>query len=157
MRRLASLVPCVPSVRSVRVTPVASLVPLALAGLVALAPGASAATPGAEPATALTVTVSDPSGSVPSATYELRCAPAGGTHPRAAEACDRLGVLDRDGADPFAPVPAGRMCTQIYGGPATAHITGTWRGRAVDAAFDRRNGCETARWHALVPVLPSLG
>ena len=130
--------------------------PLALAGLTALAPAASALAPGAS-AAALTVTVSDPSGAVPSATYELLCAPVGGTHPHAADACDRLGVLDRDGADPFAPVPAGEMCTQIYGGPATAHITGTWRGRAVDAAFDRRNGCETARWQELVPVLPAVG
>ncbi|WP_307865320.1 SSI family serine proteinase inhibitor [Streptomyces montanisoli] len=137
--------------------------PLAAAGLVglaALAPGASAAASaaaaGEAPGAVLTVSVSDPSGAVPSATYELRCAPAGGTHPHAADACDRLGVLDRDGADPFAPVPDGQICTQIYGGPATAHITGTWRGRAVDAAFDRRNGCEIARWRGLVPVLPAL-
>jgi hypothetical protein len=46
------------------------------------------------------------------------------------------------------------MCTMLYGGPATAHVTGTWAGRPVDARFDRADGCEIARWDALVPLLP---
>ncbi|WP_329456723.1 SSI family serine proteinase inhibitor [Streptomyces sp. NBC_01497] len=147
--------------------PLLSVLALALAGLAAAAPGASAA-PGGPVRDALIVVVSDPSGvpsgvpsevpdSVASTTYELRCAPAGGTHPDAAAACERLDGIGTDGRDPFAPVPAGQLCTQIYGGPATAHVTGVWHGRAVDATFDRRNGCEIARWRQLVPVLPDLG
>ncbi|MGW1140392.1 SSI family serine proteinase inhibitor [Streptomyces zhihengii] len=87
--------------------------------------------------------------------YDLECGPAGGTHPSAAGACERLDQFARDGADPFAPVPEGQMCTQQFGGPATARVTGTWRGRPVDATFDRSDGCEISRWQALEPVLPN--
>ncbi|MCN9243155.1 subtilase-type protease inhibitor [Streptomyces sp. RY43-2] len=89
-------------------------------------------------------------------TYLLRCHPTRGRHPHPAAACD---VLDRRtvwGRDPFAPVPPRRPCTMVYGGPATAHITGTWAGRPVDARYNRKNGCEIARWNDLVPVLPEL-
>ena len=48
------------------------------------------------------------------------------------------------------------MCTQQYGGPATARVTGTWQGQHVDATFDRTNGCEIARWNTLRPVLPNV-
>jgi hypothetical protein len=46
------------------------------------------------------------------------------------------------------------MCTQIYGGPETARIVGTWAGQAVDARFSRVDGCEIARWRALTGLLP---
>ncbi|GAA3373083.1 hypothetical protein GCM10020367_31620 [Streptomyces sannanensis] len=88
-------------------------------------------------------------------TYELECAPAAaGTHPAAAEACARLLELAAGEADPFAPVPTDTMCTFQYGGPATARIHGTWRGKPVDATFSRSNGCEVSRWNNLEPVLP---
>jgi hypothetical protein len=45
----------------------------------------------------------------------------------------------------------------IYGGPATAHVTGTWAGRPVDASYNRGNGCETSRWDRMEPFLPRLG
>jgi hypothetical protein len=38
------------------------------------------------------------------------------------------------------------MCSQIYGGPQTARVTGTFRGSVVSAAFNRVGGCEIARW-----------
>ncbi|MGW0828214.1 SSI family serine proteinase inhibitor [Streptomyces sp. NPDC002845] len=87
-------------------------------------------------------------------TYELECHPDGGSHPVARDACGRLDRSTRWGKDPFAPVAPGTMCTMQYGGPATAHVTGTWAGRPVDARFRRNDGCEIARWDALVPVLP---
>lgn len=34
----------------------------------------------------------------------------------------------------------------VYGGPAIARVEGTLRGATVAARFDRRNGCEIARW-----------
>ncbi|MFG2573647.1 SSI family serine proteinase inhibitor [Streptomyces sp. NPDC048481] len=89
-------------------------------------------------------------------TFEVYCHPAGGSHPDPAGACD---VLDRDarwGRDVFAPVPEGEVCTMRYGGPATAHVTGRWAGRPVDAVYDRSNGCEIERWDRLVPLLPDL-
>jgi len=38
----------------------------------------------------------------------------------------------------------GRVCTQIYGGPETARVTGTIDGEKVDRRFRRTNGCEIA-------------
>jgi hypothetical protein len=49
----------------------------------------------------------------------------------------------------FAPVPGDVVCTQIYGGPQQALVTGTLDGRKVRARFKRTNGCETARWQRL--------
>lgn len=60
------------------------------------------------------------------------------------------------GEGSFRPVPPDSVCTMMYGGPATAHVTGTWAGRPVDATFDRSNGCQMARWDRLVPLLPDL-
>lgn len=42
------------------------------------------------------------------------------------------------------PPATGRACTQIYGGPETAHVTGTIDGDKVDRRFRRTNGCEIA-------------
>ncbi|MFD5569649.1 SSI family serine proteinase inhibitor [Streptomyces cadmiisoli] len=104
----------------------------------------------------LTVTVRD-AGGQGARTYELRCNPAGGSHPDAGGACRALDRETRWGSDAFAPVPGDSVCTMQYGGPATARVTGTWSGRPVDAAFDRSNGCEIARWDRLVPLLPATG
>ncbi|MFC8129471.1 SSI family serine proteinase inhibitor [Streptomyces sp. NPDC057302] len=103
----------------------------------------------------LTVKVTD-SGNGHDGTFKLECHPSGGTHPQAEEACSKL---DQGtwGHDTFAPAPADSVCTMQYGGPATAHITGTWHGRPVDATYDRSNGCEISRWDKLVPVLPKAG
>ncbi|MEU3844676.1 SSI family serine proteinase inhibitor [Streptomyces sp. NPDC028635] len=89
-------------------------------------------------------------------TYEVFCHPDGGTHPDAAGACQALDRNTRWGQETFAPVPEGTMCTMQYGGPATAHVTGTWAGRPVDARFDRGDGCEIGRWDRFVPLLPDL-
>jgi hypothetical protein len=66
--------------------------------------------------------------------------------------CERLGpranepVCRRLTAQRLAPVPERTACTQIYGGPATARVTGTLRGQRVDARFSREDGCQIARW-----------
>ncbi|MEI5099036.1 SSI family serine proteinase inhibitor [Streptomyces sp. PmtG] len=105
----------------------------------------------------MSITVTEESGGTHT-TYELDCGPAGDSdHPSPDDACERLDQLKADGADPFRPVARDAMCTQVYGGPQTAHVTGTWQGHRVDASFKRTNGCEVSRWNALVPVLPSPG
>lgn len=103
----------------------------------------------------LTLTV-DGAGEGRDGMFELECHPAGGSHPDARAACEHLDRQTVWGRSPFAPVQEGGMCTMQYGGPATAHITGTWAGRPVDATYQRDDGCEIARWDALVPVLPVL-
>jgi hypothetical protein len=96
----------------------------------------------------LTVTVVD-GPRLPPRVRTLTCDPPGGTHPDPVAACR---ALER-ARHPFDPVPAGMLCTQVYGGPETATITGTWRGAPVDAAYRRTDGCEIARWQALAAVL----
>ncbi|MEV0282000.1 SSI family serine proteinase inhibitor [Streptomyces sp. NPDC050610] len=139
----------------------AALVPAALLAFPTAATAASAAAsapvrPLPVPAPAhddhLTVTVAGGGGGA-DGTYELYCHPAGGTHPHAKAACDQLDGATVWGTDPFAPVPTNRMCTQIYGGPERAHVSGTWAGRPVNADFKRSNGCETARWNKFSSVL----
>ncbi|MEU6990697.1 SSI family serine proteinase inhibitor [Streptomyces sp. NPDC046465] len=124
------------------------------AALSALPTTAHATAPAPTPTDRLTVTVAD-SGGESDGRYVLNCHPTGGTHPNAAEACRRLQEVTVYGKDPFAPVPRDAMCTMQYGGPATAHITGTWQGRPVDARYSRSDGCEIGRWNGLVPVLPA--
>ncbi|MFJ6571293.1 SSI family serine proteinase inhibitor [Streptomyces sp. NPDC091292] len=104
----------------------------------------------------LTVTVSGSERRI-DGTYRLDCSPAGGTHPDPEAACRRLDQLTAERRDPFAPVPADAMCTQQYGGSTTARVTGRWQGHAVDTTYSRTNGCEIARWNAMVPVLPAPG
>jgi hypothetical protein len=53
----------------------------------------------------------------------------------------------------FEPTPGNVACTQQYGGPETATVTGTFRGEPVDAKFSRENGCEIARWEDAKPLL----
>ncbi len=48
----------------------------------------------------------------------------------------------------------GRQCTQIYGGPETAHVTGTIDGDKVDRRFTRTNGCELADYKRAAGLLP---
>ena len=74
--------------------------------------------------------------------------------------CERLGTGSADcrrlqglTARRLAPVPPETACAQIYGGRATAQVRGTLRGRAVDAEFNRVNGCEIARWERNVALL----
>ncbi|MFE3658591.1 SSI family serine proteinase inhibitor [Streptomyces sp. NPDC059165] len=103
----------------------------------------------------LTITTSHTGNPRADGTFELTCAPAGGTHPEAPAACDKLAQFAKEGKDPFTPIDERSICTMQYGGPATARITGIWRGRNVDATFQRGNGCEIGRWRSLEPVLPT--
>lgn len=100
----------------------------------------------------LTISVSDGPG-LPAVSWTLTCDPPGGSHPNAAVAVAALDEILESGRDPFAPVPADMMCTQQYGGPETATITGTWRGRAVNASYKLTDGCEIGRWRRLRAVL----
>jgi hypothetical protein len=82
--------------------------------------------------------------------YTLRCNPVGGTLPHRAAACRKLAGLKA----PFAPVPKNVACTEIYGGPQVALVTGRFRGRSVRAAFNRRDGCQIERWNRVAFLFP---
>jgi hypothetical protein len=91
----------------------------------------------------LTVEV-DPDGSAP-------------TEPKAATlTCDAPeDCPEIDSLDPtvFEPTPGNVACTQQFGGPETAKVTGTFKGEDVDAEFGRQNGCEITRWKDAAPLL----
>jgi hypothetical protein len=93
----------------------------------------------------LTVTVDpDGDGGAKAKTATVDCGPASDS-----KECAALGDMK---ADVFEPVPGNLACTQQYGGPETAKVTGTFKGRPVDAEFSRVNGCEIARWEKMSPV-----
>jgi hypothetical protein len=83
--------------------------------------------------------------------YTLTCAdPVAGDLPDAAAACALLQGL----ADPFAPLAADGICTQQFGGPQTARVTGRWAGEDVHLELARTNGCQISQWDRLGPLLP---
>ena len=100
-------------------------------------------------ATSLTITWDDGGGKT--GTWQLTCDPAGGDHPDPEAACQ---ALTSGGTVGLNPVKPGTLCSQIYGGPQTATIAGTWQGKPVSAKLKRTNGCEVARWKALKGLLP---
>ena len=55
--------------------------------------------------------------------------------------------------------PADQICTEQYGGPDTATITGTIDETPVDTVIDRTNGCGISDWDELLAGLipPALG
>lgn len=50
--------------------------------------------------------------------------------------------------------PTDVACTEQFGGPDEARITGDIDGQAVDTVIDRVNGCGIADWDLLLPLLP---
>ena len=81
----------------------------------------------------------------PAKRWTLRCDRAGGTLPNRERACRRLRAAKR----PFAAVGRRVACTEVYGGPAVAHVGGRYQGRRVSAWFMRTDGCQIARWNRL--------
>lgn len=125
------------------------------------APGSPASSPpassppvspgGPTAASRLTIVVDDGTGAT--TTWTLTCDPVGGTHPDPNGACAALA----ENRSALQPVPKDKMCAQVYGGPERATVTGTWGDEQVTATLSRTNSCETARWNALVPLLPTGG
>lgn len=85
--------------------------------------------------------------------YTLTCTDQpDGDHHDASAACAHLEGLE----DPFAPLPTDMACTEQYGGPETARITGRWQGQDVDVELSRTDGCRISQWESLGPVLPPV-
>jgi hypothetical protein len=81
-------------------------------------------------------------------TASLTCPGASG--PQNARVCAEVVLLTPDDAD---AVPADMACTEIYGGPDVAVVTGTLEGEAIDTTLTRANGCEIERFDRWVPLL----
>nr|WP_269937627.1 serine protease inhibitor [Arthrobacter sp. HY1533] len=101
----------------------------------------------------LTITVTATPGAAP-ANYRLV---ASGATPDAAstvpDPAAALAALEQSGEKIFFPASAPpQNCTQQYGGPEVATVTGTFKGRDVNAAFSRTDGCQISRWQALAPL-----
>jgi hypothetical protein len=126
---------------------------LAILCLLVLVAGCGAeeerAAPAQAPFAQLVVRVDpDGTGAVPAKELNVRCAAAGESG--ACRSADALKAGD------FAPVSPKRACTDIFGGPETATISGQLRGKPVDARFSRSNGCEVARWEAVSGLLEQV-
>jgi len=52
----------------------------------------------------------------------------------------------------LAGAPTDQLCTEIYGGPQVATITGTLDGEPVATSVDRANGCGIDDWDRLLSV-----
>lgn len=64
-----------------------------------------------------------------------------------------LAAVERFGEEVFfVRRRADMMCTQQYGGPQVAVVTGTFHGRPVNSRFSLTDGCEIARWRSLAPL-----
>jgi Subtilisin inhibitor-like len=100
-----------------------------------------------------------PSATEPAVNYTLVCrdgVPAPESkHPKADVACAAL----KNNAALLSPAPknTNRVCTEQYGGPETATVTGIVDGHPVDTAFARTNGCEIGAWSAAKDVLGVTG
>jgi hypothetical protein len=64
--------------------------------------------------------------------------------------CRTLGELEPQDLD---PKPRRTACIQIYGGPATARVSGKLRDAVVSAMFDLTDGCEIDRWRRNAALL----
>lgn len=104
----------------------------------------------APPTSELSVAYDAGDGSTPT-TWTLVCGdPVNGTHPDPEAACAHLQALE----EPFSALPPDMICTEQYGGPQTARVTGRWGGQPVDLELARTNGCYISQWEGLVPLVP---
>ncbi|MEW1919453.1 SSI family serine proteinase inhibitor [Pseudarthrobacter oxydans] len=95
----------------------------------------------------------------PETSYTLVCTDgvpaAESVHPAADAACSAL----KENAGLLSPNGLGtaQACTQQWGGPQKATVTGVVDGVPVDTAFSRTNGCEIGSWDAARDVLGVAG
>lgn len=101
----------------------------------------------------------NPSEAEPAVNYTLVCqdgVPAAESqHPAADAACTALK------GNPALLSPAtkntAQACTQQYGGPQKATVTGVVDGTPIDVTFARTDGCGISAWDAAEAVLGSAG
>ena len=150
-------VPAVPAV----LTLLAALTVLAGCGPPSGGDGPSGAVPGDDPvvrptpAAFITINFSDGEGERRDAS--LSCAAGGNKatgYLRLAESSDLCRLLD-ELRGPLTSRPArGRVCAEVFGGPAKARISGRIDGRRVDRRLARTDACEISDWDRFDALLP---
>jgi hypothetical protein len=110
---------------------------------------AAAPTPSAETALVIRLDADGPRGSARAKEATVRCAE--GDTSRACRAAERLTPAD------FGPAPDNVACTEIFGGPETARISGRLRGEPVSTELSRSDGCQINRWHTFAGLLDQVG
>jgi hypothetical protein len=123
---------------------------VALAVLIALLLPASAAA--APPDVKLNLSVSDGAGAT--RTASLRC----GDQTKATGFLKRAPVRHCRRARKLSSLltgapPLNAICTQIYGGPQTAAVTGRIGAQRVERRFARTDGCEIDDWNRMGSLL----
>ncbi len=121
-------------------------------------PQPTASTAASADAALLTISIQQDASAEPMQ-YVLECvdgAPGpASTLPGSEAACARLVEL---GTDFFTARPEKDIiCTQQYGGPQTASITGDFNGTSVLASFALTDGCEISRWKKVQDILGAPG
>ena len=104
------------------------------------------------PATQLTVRV-DADGDGPARPKQARifCDQEPGERGSPCAAAKKLRPAD------FEPTPDDVACTELFGGPETATISGTLERERVEGRFSRQDGCEIARWEKVSALLAEAG
>ena len=111
----------------------------------------------------LTVAVEHPDRD--SISYELACfgdtatlTPESIVGVSAPAACTALAEVEIENYLVDGP-PSDQECTEIYGGPDTAHLVGRVNDRPVDIVVDRVNGCGISYWDVLLAEIlpPAIG
>jgi hypothetical protein len=141
------------AVAAVLAVAVAAIAVFASSGIGRVTPTVSATAATSDPVI-LTVTFSRRPGA--RSVAHLRCrgsrAKADGfLRPVARRACAHARGVARlltTGPDPH------RACTEIFGGPERALVTGRIGDRRVRRSFKRTDGCEVADWRRAMPLLP---
>ncbi|MFP3463049.1 SSI family serine proteinase inhibitor [Arthrobacter globiformis] len=76
-------------------------------------------------------------------------------HPNAAAACTAL--KNNAAIVNAAAPPKGISCTQQYGGPQVATVTGEVNGTPVETSFALKDGCQIGAWNAAKDILGAAG
>lgn len=110
---------------------------------------AGAPAPSAETALVVRFDADGPRGSARPKEATVECGE--GDTSRACRAVGRLTPAD------FGAPPDNVACTEIFGGPETAKISGRLRGEPVSTTLSRSDGCEIHRWETFAGLLEQVG
>ena len=133
----------------------AIVAPIVVAALLCAACAGAPLPGGSQLRAEISVVIQDPQGSPIS--YVIRCdageaSVRGGAQIDAADACRALARPAVQNRLVRGPSPE-QVCTQVYGGPQTAMLSGTLEGQAVNAVVTRDDGCGIGDWDNLLKDL----